>query len=305
MSIRLIFSDIDGTILPAFRDISGRTRAAIRACGEKGIPFVICSGRWFAGVKDVADSAGVGQEGGALAPTSRSNSEGFARRSCDAAESRGAADHYIVIANGGAVVRPDGTPVCERFMPEELARKAAEILKKYPTAIHAYGRNSVYRLNSRLPGEQLRNILDEHFKDRDGCFCITDDEAAFDRSLSAVYKIEAYIDAPGVLTAARPELEAAGLVVVSSHKDNLEILAPGMGKGAAVRWLTEHLGLRREETMAFGDNTNDLAMLEAVGWPVAVANAVDEVRAAAKIIAPSCEEDGVAQIIERILEEQP
>lgn len=274
MSIRLIFSDVDGTILPSFGDISDRTRAAIRACGEKGIPFVICSGRWFAGAKDVARSAGL-QEG------------------------------YLVIANGGAVVRLDGTPLFENFIPEPLARRAAEILRKYPTAIHAYGRNRVHRLNSRLPGESLRKILDDHFVDRDGCTCITDDEAAFDRCLSAVYKIEAYIDHPGVLEAARPELEAAGLAVASSHQNNIEILAHGMGKGVAVRWLAAHLGVTREEIMAFGDNTNDLNMLSEVGWPVAVENAAPQVKQMAKIIAPSCEGDGVAQIIERILEEIP
>lgn len=274
MSIRLVFSDVDGTILPAFRTISDRTRAAIRALGEKGIPFVICSGRWFAGAMEVAESAGLG------------NSEG-----------------YIIIANGGAVVRLDGTPLKEWFLPEADARRAAEIIKKYPTAVHAYGRNSVHRLNSRLPGEKLRKVLDDHFQNRFGCTCITDDEAAFDGCLGAVYKIEAYIDTPGVLTALRPELEAAGLLVASSHPDNLEILAPGMGKGRAVRWLMKYMGVAREETMAFGDNTNDLSMLAEVGWPCAVDNAVAEVRACARILAPCCEDDGVAQIIEKILEE--
>lgn len=272
MSIRLVFSDVDGTILPAFRTISDRTRAAIRALGEKGIPFVICSGRWFAGAMEVAESAGLG------------NSEG-----------------YIIIANGGAVVRLDGTPLKEWFLPEADARRAAEIIKKYPTAVHAYGRNSVHRLNSRLPGEKLRKVLDDHFQNRFGCTCITDDEAAFDGCLGAVYKIEAYIDTPGVLTALRPELEAAGLLVASSHPDNLEILAPGMGKGRAVRWLMEYMGVAREETMAFGDNTNDLPMLEAVEWPVVMGNGEKVAIDKARIVAPPNYEAGVGAVIEEMV----
>ena len=51
--------------------------------------------------------------------------------------------------------------------------------------------------------------------------------------------------------------------------------------------------------MGFGDYTNDLPMLENVGWPVAVDNAIDEVKRACRIIAPSCEDDGVAQTIQK------
>ena len=47
MSIRLICSDVDGTILPRGGEISERTRAAVHALGEKGVPFVIASGRWY------------------------------------------------------------------------------------------------------------------------------------------------------------------------------------------------------------------------------------------------------------------
>ena len=85
----------------------------------------------------------------------------------------------------------------------------------------------------------------------------------------------------------------------SAFPFNLEIMAPGAGKGAAVRWLTAHMGLNRDQVMGFGDYTNDLPMLENVGWPVAVDNAIDEVKRACRIIAPSCEDDGVAKTIRK------
>ena len=86
MSIRLIFSDVDGTILPRGGKISDRTRQAVQDCTANGIPFVICSGRWYISALPVARELGIAGvlEGGASAPTSRSNSAGFARRSCDA-----------------------------------------------------------------------------------------------------------------------------------------------------------------------------------------------------------------------------
>ena len=78
-----------------------------------------------------------------------------------------------------------------------------------------------------------------------------------------------------------------------------------MGKGTALRWLAESLGIPTDRCMAFGDNANDLDMLAAVGWPVAVGNAADAVRRAARIVADTDANDGVAKVIfERVLGEE-
>ena len=53
--------------------------------------------------------------------------------------------------------------------------------------------------------------------------------------------------------------------------------------------------------MAFGDYTNDLSMLSCVGWPVAVGNALEEVRRVCRIVAPACEDDGVAKTLQQYI----
>ena len=73
----------------------------------------------------------------------------------------------------------------------------------------------------------------------------------------------------------------------------------GIGKGAALRWLADYKGISMDNVMAFGDNSNDMDMLTSVGWPVAVGNAIDEARAAARIVCGNCEDDGVAMTIEK------
>ena len=131
---------------------------------------------------------------------------------------------------------------------------------------------------------------------------VNDDRSLFEsRGLTFPYKLEAYGDDPAVLAKLRAELVEAGFSVSSAYADNLEVMSAGCGKGAAVQWLASRLGIAREACMAFGDNLNDLSMLDAVGWPVAVENAVPELRAIARIIAPECAQDGVAQTIERAL----
>jgi hydroxymethylpyrimidine pyrophosphatase-like HAD family hydrolase len=65
--------------------------------------------------------------------------------------------------------------------------------------------------------------------------------------------------------------------------------------------LAEHLGLRREQTMAFGDGLNDITMIKSAGIGVAMSNAVDEVKRVADEITATNDEDGVAAVVEGLL----
>ncbi len=268
MSIRLIFSDVDGTILPRGGEISERTRRAIQACGKHGVPFVICSGRWYVAAVKIAQDLGL-------------------------------TDGYMVVANGGAVVRMDGSIVHEWLTPTDVARRAYEIMRKYDVMMNAFVRNAVYRVNTQASTRKKRGL--DGYLGND-YHIVNDDWAAFETfGLVNPYKLEAYGDDVEAVGKLKKELLEAGYSVSSGYTDNMEIMLGGYGKGTALKWLMEHLGVSREETMAFGDNTNDQTMLDAVGWPCAVENAVDSLKASARIIAPPCEEDGVAHVIERAL----
>ena len=70
--------------------------------------------------------------------------------------------------------------------------------------------------------------------------------------------------------------------------------------GAALARLAAHLGFGIENVMGFGDGLNDLTMVRDAGFGVAMANAVPDVLTAAKFVAPSNDEDGVAVAIERV-----
>ena len=78
----------------------------------------------------------------------------------------------------------------------------------------------------------------------------------------------------------------------------MEIIQPGVNKGTGLARLAAHYGIAREQVMAFGDNTNDLPMLEAAGGKFAVENAQSQLKAIASVVA-SNEEDGVAEAITR------
>ena len=267
MDIRLIVSDIDRTIVPVNGRVSPATAEAVRDCRARGTEFAICSGRWFPSAREI--SAG----------------------------QLGIEDGYMIICNGGAVVKSDGTVLMEDGLTRAQAEGVYEMLRNEPVTLCSYVRGAICRLGMehltvfRLPERPARiggvsyEIIDE-------------DESAFvRRGLERPYKLEIHADDRELLARLRVRLEGTGLEIGSSYPNNVEVMAPGTGKGAATRWLTEYLGLRGDQVMGFGDFLNDLPMLESVGWPMAVGNALDEVKAACRAVVPACEDDGVAWAI--------
>jgi Cof subfamily protein (haloacid dehalogenase superfamily) len=89
--------------------------------------------------------------------------------------------------------------------------------------------------------------------------------------------------------------------VSSSEPRNIEIMPLGTSKGAALQIIAERLGIDMKNVMALGDNLNDIEMISYAGYGVAMGNAVDAVKEKADWVTASCDEDGVALAIERIL----
>ena len=93
-----------------------------------------------------------------------------------------------------------------------------------------------------------------------------------------------------------------GYAVSSSLGNNIEINAKNATKGSALCFLCEKIGVPIGQCMAFGDGTNDYSMLRAAGFGVAMGNASEEVQSCADAVTETNEEDGVARMIERVLE---
>ncbi len=102
-----------------------------------------------------------------------------------------------------------------------------------------------------------------------------------------------------VLDSARTHF-AGRAEVTLSHPRFLEFLAPGVSKGQAIRWLARRLGVPLAQSIAIGDQYNDLEMISEVGHGIAMPSAPAAVQAAARYVAPPVGEEGAAQMIERI-----
>jgi Cof subfamily protein (haloacid dehalogenase superfamily) len=113
------------------------------------------------------------------------------------------------------------------------------------------------------------------------------------------------IDEPEILDGLEARLKqrfAGRLYISKSLPYFLELASPEVTKGSGLAFLAEHLGFARERTVAFGDGENDVELLEWAGFGIAVANAHPRVLAVADWVCPSAGEEGVAQVIEAVLD---
>ena len=110
-----------------------------------------------------------------------------------------------------------------------------------------------------------------------------------------IYQIHCY-GAPGV----EDELlrRTSGLTSTRWSPNFADVFPAGGGKDRGIEALCRHLGIRREETIAFGDGENDISMLEYAGIGVAMGNSSDRVKASADHVTASVDEDGLASAVE-------
>ena len=83
--------------------------------------------------------------------------------------------------------------------------------------------------------------------------------------------------------------------------DFINVVAPGVSKGKALKALISHLEITPAEVIAIGDGNNDLSLLSVAGLGVAMGNATDEAKAAADYITLDVEHGGVAAAIRKFL----
>lgn len=95
------------------------------------------------------------------------------------------------------------------------------------------------------------------------------------------------------------------MVPVTSGHGSIDLIIPGLHKANGLRMLQERWGIRDEEVLTFGDGGNDTEMLRQAGFGFAMANAPDNIRALTGYHAPSNNQEGVLEVIEKALNGEP
>jgi Cof subfamily protein (haloacid dehalogenase superfamily) len=271
MTIKLVATDIDGTLLRSDGTVSDRTRSALRAAAQAGLHVAFVTGRPPRWLDVLAEPTGyegvaVGANGAVL---------------YDVGAERIISAHLLE----PEVMRTLGAELRDAFPEVAFAVEYGKGFAAEPEYVHEWEINPPYdRHGEPIPPPIV------------GSFAEITAEAgvkllAKDRELDADH----FLDRATALVGGRATLTH------SSSFGLLEISAAGVTKATGLDELATSLGCTAADVAAIGDMPNDLPMLEWAGRSYAVANAHPEVQAAADEVTVSNDEDAVARLIESLL----
>ena len=273
LPIRLIALDLDGTLIDDDLALGERTRQAIAAAIERGVAVSIATGRMARSALVYARQLGLNDPIVAY---------------------QGALIRAMPVADDGRV----GRLLVHRPLAAAVTREAIEWTRSIGLDPHL---NHLERFIIRA--EDAR--AEDYSAFLGGRAVLVDDLLAW--ITGPISKVIAVSEEPideSVLQLARDHFAGRADVTIS-HPRFLEFLAPGVSKGAAVRWLARRAGVPLGAVLAIGDQFNDLEMIEGVGHGAAMPHAPLPVRAVARYIAPPVTEEGAAQLIEQLVLASP
>lgn len=261
--IKLVISDVDGTLVRKDKSLSDGNVAAAHRLAKAGIPLTLISARPPSGIKWIGERMELPGPFGAF--------------------------------NGGIIFDAAGHVLEHHRIDRGVAHDVLALLEKEPAVIRwlfADGDWLESETGSHTPNEiqsaNVQPITGPDFGDR----------------IERADKIVAVSDDPDLLDRIEAELKAlvgSRATVARSQTYYLDITAPLANKGDGITALARSFGVELSDVAAFGDQANDLPMFALAGYSVAMGQATDRVKAAAKDVALPNDDDGVADAIDRFI----
>lgn len=267
--MRLIATDVDGTLIRGDHTFTSRTRAAFQAARDAGIRVVAVSGRQPYSIGAMVKSSAlmgtcIGSNGAVV--TDLETRQILRQATVSVDTQRRIAEEMTRLFPGLRVVSVrDGGDL---YFAEEGYQ----------------GLSDPGQVETLWPIEQRIGLRDEVLAEPSGKLVLRDDNFH-----------------PSELLAAARSLRIDGFHATTSGAPFLEIGAAGVNKAATLAWLCDRWGIEAKDVIAFGDNLNDVEMLQFAGRGVAMGNALPETKEAADEVTASNEDDGVALVIESLL----
>ena len=269
MSYRLIALDVDGTIRSVDSPIAERTRAAVVAAQNAGAIVTLATGRTFGSAIGNCAILGI--------------------------------DVPIATSQGAYIAHPTSGDVLRHYpLSADMALAALDALAAHTTP-HAGGTQAIAYHPDRLYVDRLSDWAADYGRRTNMPVIVVDDlRSVADAGLTRIVAVGKDDAIETLERSIKPALSTQ-MLVTRSLPYFCEILHPNGGKDDALAWMCDYFGVRRSETIAFGNGYNDVQMLEWVELGIAVGDAVPEAIAAADRVAPAFSEHGVAHILEELL----
>jgi Cof subfamily protein (haloacid dehalogenase superfamily) len=263
MSLRLLISDIDGTLVRHDKTLSDAVIAAIGRARGAGLAVSLISARPPSGMLWIAEKLQLTGTIGAF--------------------------------NGATVVKPSGEIVSAEHIDPAVAARVLTLIDQPGVTPWLFADGIWYAQtteNRFVPRERLAANVEPVIR--------SDFASLVDRADKIVAVSDDHDALAELETKVAGEVSGAANVV-RSQPYYLDVTSPHGNKGAGVTALARDYGVSLDEVAVLGDQNNDLAMFKVAGFSVAMGQAPENVRAAACEVAASNEDDGVADAIDRFI----
>lgn len=286
--IKMIASDMDGTLLSSHLAISETNKEAVLEAQAQGIEFMVATGRAYSEAKPALDDAGI--------------------KCC------------MITGNGAQIFDENGEAIVTFSIDKKTTKEIMTTLREKNLYFELMTTNGVYAESQPQRVENFATLLanqvphltfkmaiamaSTHLDMLPVHYISNYDELLEDDSIQ-ILKVIAFSDeGPKLLRPIADELEKNGpLYVTASFPNNIEINHKDAQKGNAVKLMAKERGISLEDVMTIGDNFNDVSMLKIAGVSFAMGNAEEEVKKVAKYETDTNMNHGVGKAILRAISE--
>lgn len=261
--IKLLVSDIDGTILNEKCECSKKVRTALNKAREQGVKVVLATGRMFMGADPVRKELGFDTP---------------------------------LICYQGAMVRKGDDILYQNAVENSLAREIIEISRQKKFHLNLYNNDTL------IVEDDNKKYMEDYTKGRFTTYQTVDtfDNVKLEnvsKLLCITYNENEIVNLQKELS----ERFRGKLAIVRSHKYYLEFTDIKATKGNALNFLKKLWNIKTEEVFASGDQDNDYDMLQNAGVKIAMGNASEKLKSIADYICPTINEDGLSYAIEKYI----
>ena len=268
MAVKIIVSDLDGTLMaPDHLTVAEATKTALLRAHDAGMRIAIATGRTLSFTANVTDQIPFVD--------------------------------YVICSNGACVYdRNNNEFIYSKLISPEETAEAVTLLNSLPIYYNIYleGRIYVQKGSERffVNPDMPSGFIEKFVASTVQCDDLLDSIKGKGAELIDVFAAD-----PQVKNSVLDNFRSKGYEIASAAPGVNSATAGGVNKSAALLGMCERLGITPDEAMAFGDAENDAPMLRIAGLSFAMANGTEPCKLAAKAIAPSNADDGVAQMINK------
>lgn len=273
--IKLVISDIDGTLVSTGRDLSAANIDAIKKLKDNNIEFGVATGRDLIHAKETFSNVELSIE--------------------------------YLCCSGALYYSETGEILSEYCVAPDKARQIIEILQETGISHTIVTDNGQFSLDVEYAFNQFERRVTEHFgqEEVDLSFLkITqiDEINAWMEQGRKIYKFEIFSLDYDLLATVRKKVEdVSDVVALSSFEDNLEITNKYAQKGIILEKTIALKGLEKDEVAIVGDSYNDISMFDLFKYSFAPESGLEDIKSKAFHVTRSCEEDGFSEAVDYIL----